>query len=379
MRKKKNGTTKKLEEYSGDSFLEKYKDVIVTYEIIENDKDFCLADVPDDHKYKCHLCESIITFGETTRCDICDMYSCNDCCSKSRFFKCGDENCYYCRRGHCYNNKMVSYCNDCYENPYEKYESTIMTYEMFDNDSNRDEMYTYDDEAKECKYECPICQNVITFNDTIECDKCGKYVCRACYNHNYMGCGNENCKYCRTYDCYDAIIKNICIKCCPYHNNSDKNDLVDKIKLMSYENMDIRVFTKLQDLIVTGRIILEREYELITKLHEIGCEFRKDSKLCEQYILFGNLDCSYVVQTMAEMKFYFNETTYSKEYKKEKNKYINNNEYYDTEEISKNAKYTALKKWCNKYKSYNDAVKCEKLPISLCEEIKKILTKRNSL
>lgn len=73
-----------------------------------------------------------------------------------------------------------------------------------------------------------------------------------------------------------------------------------------------------------------REKELKAALALRGLELRSDSRLCEQYIWFGEGDIDRLVDTMEEMRFYFAHTSYPSEVR-----------YTSSQE----AKNRALNKW----------------------------------
>ena len=51
----------------------------------------------------------------TYTCNHCNICICETCGGRNElYFMCNNENCYYCIRGHCYNNKSEKYCSTCY-------------------------------------------------------------------------------------------------------------------------------------------------------------------------------------------------------------------------------------------------------------------------
>jgi hypothetical protein len=115
-----------------------------------------------------------------------------------------------------------------------------------------------------------------------------------------------------------------------------------------------------------------RRTHLQTALNDVGCVLRRDSRLCNAYINSGNGDVSNIVQTMLEMKFYVEHTTYPQEIRRRMYTYYT--DYEDRElwedddddnrdQISAATKKTVLRVWVEKYGKLSISRSC--LPTSL--------------
>lgn len=201
---------------------------------------------------------------------------------------------------------------------------------------------------------CGVCNEIacISYECVSNCDGCEKVICENCTNHPPIKSHNGYYNYC---------IETYCDECFGFYESDTESEIS-----IDYDNISDN-----------EEIQIERKNELITNLQNVGCKLRSDSRLCEEYIRFGQdrIDCSHVVQIMEEMKFYFDETTYSIEYNDEKENFLEYKGHYDIDEISEFAKHKALSKWCKQYKNYNDAIKCKKLPKSLHNKCKNIYKK----
>ncbi len=118
-----------------------------------------------------------------------------------------------------------------------------------------------------------------------------------------------------------------------------------------------------------------RKTLLIERLESNGLKLRNDSELCRNYIMKGEDDIEYVVNTMIEMDFFFRCTNYKEEFKNAKEDsgyydYEDRTYHYDYIDVSRIAKENALYNWCRKYKSYESAILSKNLPKSLYEKVK---------
>jgi hypothetical protein len=66
----------------------------------------------------CVVCTKYIDPENIWKCDACDFYQCFSCTDfKDVFKQCrNSSDCYYCRRGHCYNNQSLMICDKCWKN-----------------------------------------------------------------------------------------------------------------------------------------------------------------------------------------------------------------------------------------------------------------------
>lgn len=159
-------------------------------------------------------------------CDICSL------CQKHKNYK---MNKYF----HKYNERVIHYCNECYNNNSEnidrllhhnyeeqmsdfskflqKYNGTILTSEIY-----FDEIFKRDDyslrEIGMIDYLCPICNAVDIFRFMTRCGKCGVFHCDDCTNKEEYGCEIENCEDCKKGYCYRNN------KCDVYCDNCSVND-----------------------------------------------------------------------------------------------------------------------------------------------------------
>lgn len=116
------------------------------------------------------------------------------------------------------------------------------------------------------------------------------------------------------------------------------------------------------------RITDERKELLKQRLEQQGCKLRDDSRLCNDYIENGG-DIDFIVMTMREMKFYFEHTNYEVEYDRCRRGELEYKGCYDRDEISDSAKSSALRKWCEKFTSFEEIDK-DILPQSLHDDVK---------
>jgi hypothetical protein len=129
-----------------------------------------------------------------------------------------------------------------------------------------------------------------------------------------------------------------------------------------------------------------RKEELIQKLREHNLPLREDSTLCYRYIYDNIGEINDVVNTMVEMDFFHKYTNYSNEYYNIQSNYIDfqrsmsfGDYYYltsdDKKRISNMAKKSCLEKWCSTISSYDIAIKYPHLPITLHENVRRIMEK----
>ena len=133
---------------------------------------------------------------------------------------------------------------------------------------------------------------------------------------------------------------------------------------------------------VLARRIINRKH-LETELGKVGCKLRDDSRLCRNYIMCQQGNLKTIVDTMCEMKFFFDETNYAKNLKRLLDECFRDlreyGEYHymsedDINEVhcqaSDNAKRVTIDEWCKKYPGGpSKAVKHPTLPYTLKEII----------
>lgn len=154
-----------------------------------------------------------------------------------------------------------------------------------------------------------------------------------------------------------------------------KNDVENKI----FSNVDIafQYMVRLHDI---KNLKTTRKNELAERLQHHGLTIRGDSVLCGNYVNYGIGSIDNVVNTMAEMDFFYKHTSYPSIYKSELNDWFReqrdfDGEYYhdlDSEnriELSNSAKRTALKRWVLRYNKNDDPLNCSYLPVSLREKV----------
>ena len=194
-------------------FYKKYKDTLLTAEILKDDDDFdldefSLYDFDQEGyklKYKCPICTVDNDFSNDviSSCDKCNTLICDEC-NITKYIRCGYYNCRYCRNGTCYNATSRLYCFKCIDNHHIIFSSDDdEDDDEDDDDSDEDES---DDEIivvnkKRCSSPCELA----TEPDT-ECNICyinkKKYACVPC-GHLCM-CGecanriNDSCPMCKT-------------------------------------------------------------------------------------------------------------------------------------------------------------------------------------
>ena len=233
-----------------DKFLEQYRNITITESILNNDikthehyKYSCLFD--NSFNYECPICNQINNFEETYSCECCKKLVCDNC-TDSRDIECGIKNCYYCRNGHCFNQKTIMYCTDCYVDNnlvfYNTYKDAIITSDILNE--NKENLNFYELESYELKYNCPICLITVNLNSTNMCIKCDDYICNDCFDTvlNKNDCLNNNCKFCREGTCRYSYNECICNRCYNdnnydnYDNNYDSDDI-------SYESEEDKIKT----------------------------------------------------------------------------------------------------------------------------------------
>lgn len=138
-------------------------------------------------------------------------------------------------------------------------------------------------------------------------------------------------------------------------NNINKNLIHDYINNNKYS---------LEFIIDTYNYRYTRRDNLIEELSKYNLKIRNDSELVKNYINDNLYDLDFVVKTLVEMDFYFKYTSYSSD--------IMNIYEDDSIERSNIAKRKALKKWCNKYNNYEDAILQNYLPLSLHNNVYQI-------
>lgn len=141
----------------------------------------------------------------------------------------------------------------------------------------------------------------------------------------------------------------------------------------------------------------QRLHELKTRLQEKDCALRNDSVLCDEYILHNKGRINEVVDTMVEMKFFFEHTNYAscmsslmRDYYRERRRHSHGNwsdggyeeeeeDEDDRREIEaerkENSEYSkkcALEEWVRKFASKEAAKNCPYLPASLKSKIDRI-------
>lgn len=214
-----------------DEFLEQYKNIVITEDILNNEikthkyyKYFDLIN-NSDYKYECPFCNKIVFFDETSRCESCVRISCNHC-EIIKTIDCSNRNCSYCRSGNCYNNQIERYCTDCYVDNnlefYKKYKDTIITSTILQTEINTlkiDEIEQYN-----LEYKCNICLITTALNSYCIrcCDRCDEYICSNCSIIKNNGCANYYCRFCNQGTCRYATSDIICNNC--YRNDNDDSD-----------------------------------------------------------------------------------------------------------------------------------------------------------
>jgi hypothetical protein len=88
-----------------------------------------------------------------------------------------------------------------------------------------------------------------------------------------------------------------------------------------------------------------RRLELVMALNERGCRLRGDSRLCQAYIEEGVGDPHDIARQMQEMAFFHRHTRYGDFFRQIVETYRDNEEYWDRDEVSAQAKARALKDW----------------------------------
>lgn len=100
----------------------------------------------------------------------------------------------------------------------------------------------------------------------------------------------------------------------------------------------------------------DRRNDLKKELEKRGCYLRSDSTLCRNYIERGHGDIEDIVDTMEEMKFMYEHTTYEQIFREMKLEYLERNKIGDEwiniphHKISRDAKRVALDKWMRENK-----------------------------
>lgn len=200
------------------NFYKKYKDTILTAEILKNDdnfdlEEFSLYDFDQEGyklKYKCPICTVDNDFSNNaiSSCDKCNTLICDEC-NIVKYIECGYYNCRYCINRTCYNSTDKIYCLKCVE----EYQISLSSDEdseieySDDNDSYNDS----DDEdsdnvkivinKKRCSSPCELATEPNT-----ECNICyinkKKYACVPCGHLCMCGeCANriiDTCPMCKT-------------------------------------------------------------------------------------------------------------------------------------------------------------------------------------
>lgn len=69
----------------------------------------------DSEDLKCISCNADTDIYNSLGCDNCKYSTCSNCLDKMRtyYIRCNSKGCYYCRRGHCYNNRSETRCEVC--------------------------------------------------------------------------------------------------------------------------------------------------------------------------------------------------------------------------------------------------------------------------
>ena len=94
------------------------KSILENLQIFHKDLDNIIIDYYDEDGIFCSRCmekddnhSPIYTYT----CNHCDIFMCDKCGGYNELFiMCKEKDCYYCKRGHCYNNKIIHYCSTCY-------------------------------------------------------------------------------------------------------------------------------------------------------------------------------------------------------------------------------------------------------------------------
>lgn len=180
----------------------------------------------------------------------------------------------------------------------------------------------YEEECDYCSTRCDICLDrcdfckILFISDcfTDKCEFCGIKMCEECGQENQdflkskftSRCDISNCYHCRSGNCYNNKTKDVCRTCRENGNFSDSDN-------------ESLIQTRYNDYIIEQE---NRRNILSQKLAEYKLRIREDSKLCQQYIEYGQNDLDYIVNRMCEMKYLFEYLKVQKTIQKIKNKKI---------------------------------------------------------
>lgn len=147
-----------------------------------------------------------------------------------------------------------------------------------------------------------------------------------------------------------------------------------------------------ESFLTTVESIRQRLREIRLQLQEKGCTLRSDSVLCDDYIVHNKGCINHIVDTMVEMKFFFEHTNYAywmssmmRDYYRERRRYSHgwfddeDEDEDDRREIeaerkqnSKHSKQCALEEWVRTFASKEQAKNSPYLPSSLKSKIDRI-------
>ena len=175
----------------------------------------------------------------------------------------------------------------------ELYKNTVITEDILNNEIKTHKYYEYCDltelEHSEYKYECPECNNVVSFDETDTCNGCNKILC-----DEYSKCSimktvlcSPNCNYCRNGCCRDGQIEIYCNACYVDDNLEFYNTYKDTIITSAILQEDI---DKLDiSILVDYNLKYECPICLITK--DLKLNLIRECDRCDEYICY---DCSII-------------------------------------------------------------------------------------
>lgn len=266
-KKKKVSIRNKIDtfvEYYDDEQIEEIKDVLFKKDL-PMDVVNIIIDLVDDRDICCECERKVI---DRVICESCNNPVCDSCFSHEIFKKCPHDDCPYCRYGSCFNNKLLFYCDTCYE--------------ILDDDDKIDDfdflrITGLNNEDDEINSDNSDCETNSEANNDSDCEA------------NNI---NENDNKNTNFDNENSVVTEITKK------KKTKINIIDELN------------SKKQI----------RKNNLIEALETHGLKLRKDSKLCEGYI-DGILDVTIpeIVERMCQMKYLYNYCDMNKIYKETKN------------------------------------------------------------